>query len=214
MCINLQKRKNISMSNKHFILIGLIISIIFIVIATLLYPGGSQNDINSVGFKWQHNYVCNLFADTAMNGMKNKSKYWAVTGMLFMTVSFAIFFYQTSKKVAEKSASNVIKYCGVSSMLLAFLVVTPLHDIVLNISNILALLSLFYIVVFIFRSKNHFFLKAFSIILMIISYMTIFIYYSGYLIAYLPVMQKVSFLILVSWMLGVTYFFENRSDKN
>ena len=200
------------MIQKNLVLILLILAVIIIITSTFFYPGGSQNDVNSIGFNWQHNYFCNLFNDTAMNGDINSAKPWAIIGMFFLSLSFALFFYQTSKKLNQKLASQIVKYCGVGSMLLSFLVVTPLHDIALNISNTLALLSLFYIIVFVFRSKKLVLLKILSVLLMLVSYATMFVYYSGYHITYLPIMQKVSFILLAVWILLVTYTYNGDNE--
>ena len=55
------------MLKKHSILLGIIISILLLFIATWHYPGGSQVDKNSVGFDWKNNYISNLFGKNAAN---------------------------------------------------------------------------------------------------------------------------------------------------
>ena len=157
------------MIKKYSVLIGIIIATLLLLIAISLYPGGSFFDKNSIGFEWSKNFISNLFAAKAINGLDNPSRIWADSGMIFLAVSFAIFFVRFSKKIPIKSAANVIKYLGVAAMFFKFLIVTPLHDIMVTISSTLYLVCIFYITVFILKSKLHF-LKVLCIICLIIFY--------------------------------------------
>ena len=53
--------------NKYSVLICVFISVLFLVIATLIYPGGSILDKNSTGFDWSKNFFSNLFLEKALN---------------------------------------------------------------------------------------------------------------------------------------------------
>ena len=140
------------MLKKYSILLGIIISISLLLIATLYYPGGSQFDKTSIGYDWKNNYISNLFSEKAVNGSDNTSRFWAIGGMIFLSASFAIFFIEFSKKIPAKGAAKIIKYFGASAMLFTFLIVTPLHDIMITIASTMTLVSIFYITVFVFKS--------------------------------------------------------------
>ena len=116
----------------------------------------------------------------------------------------ALVFFRISKLIPSKKASHLIKYCGIGSMISAFLVITPYHDIMTTIASILALISLFYIAVFIFLSKLHM-LKVLSTLSLLVLYFNNYIYYSGNLIEILPVMQKVGIVLIILWMLSLDY---------
>ncbi|WP_152561057.1 hypothetical protein [Flavobacterium sp. ASV13] len=88
---------------KHSVLICLVISVILIVIATLLYPGGSLLDKNSIGFGWSKNFISNLFAAKAINGAENPGRIWAIIGMAFQSVGYGVFFYSYVKKNSFKT---------------------------------------------------------------------------------------------------------------
>ena len=77
------------MLKKNSILLGLVISILLLFIATSNYPGGSQVDKNSVGYDWKNNYISNLFGVKAVNGSANSARFWAIGGMIFFSSSFA-----------------------------------------------------------------------------------------------------------------------------
>jgi len=193
------------MLKKYSTLYGIIISLILLLIATLYYPGSSQYDKNSIGYDWGNNYLSNLFGPKAVNGTDNAAQLWAIAGMLFLCGSFALFFIDFSKKIPQKGASKMIKYCGVSAMLFAFLAVTPYHDKMITIASTLALISMFYITIFVFKSKLHLF-KALCIVCLIVSYSCNYMYFTRSNVEFLPIMQKITLLITITWVLSLQYF--------
>jgi len=195
------------MIRKHLILIGIIIALSLLLISTLNYPGGSQADLNSKGFDWKNNYLCNLFDIKAMNGTTNPARPWAVAGMFFLCLSAALFFIDFSKNIPLKGSSRIIRYAGTGSMAFAFLTVTSYHDIMVTLANTLALLSLFYITVFIFRSRLKL-LKALSLACILIAYACTYVYYSGQYLEFLPILQKVDLFFIVTWIFCLNYYTE------
>jgi hypothetical protein len=155
------------MVKKYSVLISLVISVILIVIAALVYPGGSLLDKNSIGFGWSKNFLSNLFATKAINGSENPGKIWAVIGMVFHSVGYGIFFINMSKKISSRQWANFLKFIGITNIILIFLIATPLHDLGV-ISIILTLIGLFIITVFILKSKLH--LLKFCCIICLLTY--------------------------------------------
>lgn len=192
------------MLKKHSVLIGTTASLSLLFIAMMVYPGGSVFDKNAVGFDLTKNFISNLFGEKALNGSDNPARYWADAGMIFLAVSFAIFFMRFSEKIPQKSAANVIKYAGAGGMIFTFLVVTPLHDIMVTIASTMFLLSIFYITVFVLKSKLHF-LKVLCVISMLIFYLTLYLYGFGDLV-YLPIMQKITYFSMIILILLLDYF--------
>jgi hypothetical protein len=192
------------MFKKHFVLIGIIVALLLLLIATLVYPGGSLSNKNAVGFDWSKNFISNLFAEKAVNGLDNPARLWADGGMIFLALSFATFFIAFSQKIPVKSASMIIRYLGASGMVFMFLIVTPLHDIMITIASTMFLVSLFYITVFVLKSKLTL-LKYLCVFGLLIFYYTLYLYGSG---SYdiLPIMQKVTFISTIVLILGLTYF--------
>jgi hypothetical protein len=190
---------------KHSILTGIVIALVLLFIATRHYPGGSQHDANSVGFDWRNNYLSNLFSVKAVNGADNTSRPWAVAGMFFLCASFGLFFIDFSNKIPQKSAAGIIRYFGAAAMLFAFLAVTPYHDIMVTIADTMALVSIFYITVFVFKSKLLFF-KFLSVTCLLVLYTANYVYYTSNYLEILPVLQKASLLLTISWVLGLQYF--------
>jgi hypothetical protein len=193
------------MLRKYSIPLGIIISIFLLLVATLYYPGGSQYDKNSVGYDWKNNYLSNLFDEKTVNGSENASRLWAISGMLFLCVSFAFFFIEFPKRIPSKGAAKIIRYCGVGAMTFAFLAVTPYHDTMITIASTLALISMFYITVFVFKSRLHL-LKILSIVCLFVSYSCNYIYYTRSYVEFLPLLQKIALVITIPWILSLQYF--------
>ena len=193
------------MLKKHAVVIGLSISLIFLFFSTSLYPGGSQLDKQSIGFDWANNYLCNLFNEKAVNGTQNPSRTPAIVGMFFLCASFALFFSRFSKKMPSKTAANIIQYSGIASMLCAFLLITSYHDVMTIFASTFGLITLFYIVVFTFKSKLTL-LKYLGVICLLILYLNNYIYYTQNGLIWLPILQKISFLTIILWLLGLEYY--------
>jgi hypothetical protein len=190
---------------KHSILLGIIISIFLLLVATAHYPGGSQYEKNSIGYDWNNNYLSNLFDARAVNGSPNASRLWAISGMLFLCASFGVFFIEFPKKISSKGAAKIIRTCGVGAVVFAFLAVTPYHDRMITIASTLALVSMFYIAVFVFKSKLHLF-KILSVVCLLVSYGCNYIYYTRSYVEFLPLLQKIALAITITWILSLQYF--------
>lgn len=192
------------MLKKHSILLGIMIALLLLLIATWYYPGGSQADKNSVGYSWANNYISNLFGAKAVNGASNPSRFWAVGGMVFLSAGFALFFVEFSKRIPVKGAAKIIKYVGAGGMLFTFLIATPLHDTMITVASTMFLIGMFYITVFVLKSKLHL-LKFCCVICLTVFYATLYLYGSGNF-KFLPVMQKITFAITIALVLGLQYF--------
>lgn len=201
---------------KYSVLICVLISLVFLVIATIIYPGGSILDKNSEGFDWSNNFFSNMFLDTALNGAVNPSRMWAVIGMVFHSLGYGLFFIHTSRKIPHKHTALVLTSVGYINMLLIFLITTPLHDIMVPVSSTFTMLGLFYITVFILKTKM-FWLKMFCIVSLFIFYFTLYLYGAGDW-GLLAVMQKVTFFCFILLILTIEYFtkaedfLENKTD--
>lgn len=192
------------MLKKYSVLAGVTVSVALLIIASFVYPGGSDFDKNATGFDWTKNYISNLFDAKAVNGSDNPSWIWADAAMVFLSISIALFFIRFSKKIPEKRAAGIVKYLGACCMLFILLTVTPLHGLMVIIASTLFLINLFYITVFVFRSKLYLF-KFFCIVCLLIFYCTLFLYGSADR-TWLPLMQKITFTSSLLLVLGLEHF--------
>lgn len=192
------------MFKKYAVLIGIVISFILLIIAISLYPGGSMFDKNSVGFDWTKNFISNLFAAKALNGSENASRIWACLGMIVLPCSYAIFFVNMSKKIPDKNVGMILIYGGAINILCMFLIVTPLHDLMLNISITLFWTCIVVITVFILKTRLHLF-KFLCITCLVIFYYSLYLWATNNW-GLLPIVQKLNFINSTLLILGLEYF--------
>jgi hypothetical protein len=192
------------MRSKHFLPVGIALSLALLTVAITTYPGGNQINANSIGFDWKQNYLCNLFGETAVNGAVNTARVWAISGWFILCASFAFFFIRFSKNIAVKSAARIIRYCGILGTISAFLVVTPLHDVAITTTLIFLMISALYITIFVFKSKMTS-LKTLSILNFLIAYATAAVFYTSFHLEILPSMQKATLVVFLTWILSLHY---------
>lgn len=193
------------MLKKYSVQVGLLTSLVLLVVATTRYPGGSQADVHSIGFRWQHNYVCDLLSPVAVNAMDNPAQAWAVAGLLVLAGSVALFFRRFAAKIPQRGAANVIQFAGCGAMGFAVLAATPWHDLGVALSGTLLMLSMFYCTVFVLRSRLRL-LKVLSVASLLSLYVCTYVYYSRMGMAHLPVLQKVNLALSVGWVVGLEQF--------
>ncbi|SDD69190.1 hypothetical protein SAMN05216464_102292 [Mucilaginibacter pineti] len=197
------------MIKKYSVLIGVVISLILIMTAISVYPGGTMFNEYSNGFDWTKNFMSNLFGTRALNGAENPSRIWACLGMIVLPITYAVFFINMAKKIPDKNAATMLKYGGVANVFFTFLTITYLHDIMLIISTTLFWTCLVVITVFILKSRLHLF-KFFCIIILSIFYYSVYLWgISDW--SLLPIMQKVNFASSTLLILGLEYF-TNQED--
>ena len=179
---------------------GIILFIFLYVLATLLYPGGSQADKNSLGFSWVNNYWCNLLNEYAINGKINPARPIALFAMVILSLSLIDFFVLFPKSLLiSKTKKSIIQWLGSLSMCLALFIFTSFHDIVINVSvffGVICLIEIFS-ALWEIKWKRLFWLGTFNIPLIILNNI---LYYGGTLINYLPLLQKFTFLFFLCWI--------------
>lgn len=191
---------------KHLVAISLACGSILLWIATMCYPGGSSVDVEATGYDWFNNYISNLLSPIAVNGMQNSARPWAVTGILLLTAGFGLFFVRFSQKISDRNGARVIKLLGIAVTVLAFLtVIPPLHDIMVMLSSILTLIIFFYITVFTLKSKLRL-LKLCAVLFLSTFYLAAFMYFTRSYLEFMPLMQKIIFVMKIVWVLSLEYF--------
>jgi len=123
--------------------LGTILFVVLYIIATLLYPGGSQVDRNSIGFSWTNNYWCNLLNETAINGQANPAKPVAITGMFVLCLTLAFFWFLFPRHInLDRKLKLTIQISGILAVTIAFFLFTNInHDFVTNLASIFGLIA-------------------------------------------------------------------------
>lgn len=183
--------------------LGSIFFVFLFVFSASQYPGGSQADLHSVGFDWVHNYWCNLLSEKAMNGEINPSRPIAVTAMAIICFGIAGFFVQFAHALATSLLwKRVIISCGIMSMMTAVLMSTKYHDQMTIASSFFGLFAILGVVKTIYNSELKAY-KALGVFCLILLFINNAIYYSEYYLKWLPLIQKFTMVMVISWIIGL-----------
>ena len=190
---------------------GILIFIGLFVHATNLYPGGSQANINSVGFDWMNNFWCNLMNENAVNGQENPASLIAIIAMIILCASVTLnYFYFAA--IFEKNWiwKMIIKISGTISTLSAVFIFTKYHDIMTTLLSVFGALGIIGIIRALHKNNLTFF-KLTGIVCMILVGMNNLFYYVESLIEYLPMIQKITFILILAWIVGLNLKMKNKN---
>lgn len=190
---------------------GILIFIGIYVYSTSLYPGGSQWDATSVGFDWKQNFWCNLMSEYALNGLENPARPVALLGMIILCSSMTLFFFQFANYFEKNRNWNMtIKIAGALAMFSAVFIFTRFHDIMTTILSVCGVIGIIGIVRALHKNKMTFY-KVSGIICMLLIGIINLLYFNEDLIKYLPLVQLMGFILILSWTVGLN--FEMKSKK-
>ena len=182
------------------------LSILCLIAASFQYPGGSPGDSHSVGFQWTENYISDMLDYKAVNGAENSARPLAMVGVILMGLSTGLAFIRFARKVGVKKYSLVIQYGGALVVLLAAMNIIPAwHDLAVSLSITLNLLIFFYITIVLFKSPFAVF-KVLSVVFLAAFYVATFMYSTRSGLEYMPLVQKITHIIQIAWILGLEYF--------
>jgi hypothetical protein len=183
---------------------GILLFVVFFLLAAAHYPGGSNANLHEIGFNWMNNYWCELLGENAKNGLRNLARPYAMTGMIILSISVSIFWWNIPTIVFEKSGliRDIMRYCGIFSMFFSALIFTDWHDGIIYAAVITGAVSFTLLFYELFRNKRDF-LSYFGVVCLGLIFMNCIIYVSNYGIEYLPLIQKFTFAITLFWIILV-----------
>ncbi|MDQ6761877.1 MAG: hypothetical protein M3015_04520 [Bacteroidota bacterium] len=188
--------------NKRWLLLpffGILLYILLYVAATFFYPGGNQVDENFKGFSWAQNYWCNLLNVNAINGQHNSARPVAIAAMAILGSSLAGFWCIFPRVAGlNKTAGTIIQVSGFIAMALLIFLSTAHHDIIINTATLAGLIAIAGTFAGLqkLKWKKLFWFGIGNVLLIAIN--NIF-YYDEKLIVYLPIIQKITFLLFLIW---------------
>lgn len=181
-------------------LVGIGLFLTLFLVATYLYPGGSQADKQAEGFSWLHNYWCNLLNVYAMNGQLNPARPVALTAMGILCAALSVFWYYLPRLFTfGQRGARLIQVAGTASMGSALFIFTAYHDLVILVAGSFGLVALAGTFMGLYRSRlvNLFW---FGVACLLFIALNNYIYYMGNSLYYLPVVQKITFAFVLAWI--------------
>src|SRR5205814_2211909 len=85
-------------------------------------------------YDWANNSISALFQPRALNGAENPARPLAVLAIFIFCVTMAVVFKSISRRGKSRFQKGTIEIAGIGSMVYAFLVVTPMHDVLVTVA--------------------------------------------------------------------------------
>jgi hypothetical protein len=183
---------------------GVLISLALFAWAASHYPGG---------YDWANHFISTLFAPTTATGVPNTARFLAIAAMLVFCVSVAILFVVLSRRTGSLVHRKTLEIGGIGSMVYAFLVVTPMHDLLVSISLLffipamLAAIHLMYV-------ERRFTLFWVGLMCLGVLLVTATMYYGNLHWHLLPLAQKATFVACIGWLLTLQIVTEDHAGKD
>ncbi|WP_276486050.1 hypothetical protein [Paraflavitalea pollutisoli] len=204
------------MRNRIYLLtpiLGFCSFVLLYIIAAALYPGGSDADPQSGGFSVLHNYWCELLSPQAANGAANPGWRVAMTAMILLCLSLAVFWWQVPILFGSCLAHKIcIRGAGVISMAITPFLSSRHHDLVITLASIPGIDALMTTFLAFYKDRRYRLVILGAGCLGMIG-VNNYVYYTGYGLYALPVLQKATFLLVMIWMSWVTWLVYRHARK-
>jgi hypothetical protein len=178
---------------------GTLIFVLLYVVATFYYPGGSNANKATLGFDWLNNYWCDLTGQFAKNGEVNSARPIALTAMLILCSTLAVFWFYVPRLFSDNKFNQIIRYAGIASMTVGGFLFTDFHDTVINVAGTLGIVAMTGVFIGLYRNNltKLFGYGVFCLGIMLFNY---FVYETSFLLSFLPIIQKATFVLLLVWI--------------
>ncbi|WP_100642509.1 hypothetical protein [Alteromonas facilis] len=184
-------------------ILGIIAFIALYLYAASLYPGGSSVSPNAMKWDWYQNLWCNLLSEEAINGLENPARPIALLAMALLSISIAIFYLLCADLIVKSKNWKIsLRITGILLMLGAFFVFSKYHDLMTTIISICGLIGISGILRALYLNHMTFFAAIGGVCLFVIC-LNNFFYYNNTLHEYLPLVQHLNFILILSWTLGL-----------
>jgi hypothetical protein len=178
---------------------GIGLFILLYIVAALYYPGGSEAHEREYGFSVLNNYWCDLLEYRARNGLYNISRPVALTAMVVLCVSLAVFWYYLPQGIIPtRGHHKIIRVSGIFSMIAAMFVFTDYHDLVVNVAGFFGAIAIGATFIGLYRLKKYG-LTGLGMVCLCLLGVNYYIFETDHYITLLPMIQKVTFLFCFIW---------------
>ena len=188
-------------------LFGMLLFVLFYILAALKYPGGSWIMPQQNGFSFWNNYLCDLLDQNAINGELNTARYFARTSLTVLCLSLVLLWYYLPSLFKGKNFNkNIMWLSGIAALVTTSFLSSGAHDRTVRIAGFFAVIAFLTCFVELLKAR-HIKLSVFGIGCLIIFLVNYYIYETGLYIRLLPVIQKITFICFIIWFIMLDVFF-------
>jgi len=174
------------MALKLISVLGVLVAILCLWAATETYPGG---------YDWGRDYI-----STLLRGPAGPSRLLADAAVLVFSASIALVFERLARAAEFTKSSRVIRIAGIGSQVYAAFTITPMHDLMVTISFVFALVAVLALIKGLYiRREIGFFAGGCICLVVLVGSATI--YYTGRFDFALPWAQKAWLALFAVWLL-------------
>ena len=172
---------------------GVLIALALFGLAAWLYPGG---------YDWAHHFISMMFAPTTATGAVNKARPVAILAMFVLCFSQAVLFKRLAGRATRRVHRKTLEIGGIGSMVYGFLVVTPLHDLLVGIALLFFVAAMLAALHWMWVEGRPT-LVGTGLVSLVLLAVTAVMYYGHVLWNLLPIAQKASFLACFGWLMAL-----------
>lgn len=171
--------------------------------ATAQYPGG---------YSWLDQSISSLFQPETILGAPNPARPMGIVAVLAFCIGIGVVFNAVAARAATPFHRKTIQVAGIGSMVYAFLVVTPMHDVLVGVALaffVVAMLTIFHLL----WIESRVALLLTGLVCISGTLLNAAIYYLGSGVDFLPSVQKLSTVAWVVWLLALYYLPQRERSK-
>jgi len=188
--------------SRYFPFFGIGVYFILFTYSASQYPGGSRIYPECIRFDWIHNYWCDLMAKQSYNGLHNQARPSAVAAWIIVCLSILCIFIKAVRQFYPTGKwHTVFKTTSFLSVIIGILSFTEYHDLVVAVCFPFGAITAIALTAGLLKS-NMTALKYsiwFPLVLLSASFYS---YFTNTGLQYLGVLQKVTLLITMLWLLA------------
>lgn len=180
------------------------------VFTTTKYPGGSESFPEMEGYSYFHNLLCDLNYPIALNGDMNTARPFAVISHLVLSLAMIFFFYTLPEIFNEQNRNTkLVRIFGMLTMTVFIFMFTEYHDQIVVLVAILGTIALipFFIEMRKYSNRS---LKRWAYLCYAMSVVVFFVFITRIGEYYLPILQKITFLLDAVWVVWVCVIVLNK----
>ncbi|WP_289644297.1 hypothetical protein [Maribacter aestuarii] len=184
-----------------FPLVGMGLFLVLYLLAALNYPGGSWAFPKREGFSFRHNYLCDLMDNYAINGEVNSARPYAILALALLCIALFWLWRNLPMLFREYNFNQkVMKTSGFISLLTLVFLAIGNHDKIVRIAGFFGVIAFVTCFIELFKT-GHKNLFVFGILCLLVFLINFYIYETGLFLETLPVIQKITFLMFISWFI-------------
>ncbi|MDC6352099.1 hypothetical protein PP178_11090 [Zeaxanthinibacter sp. PT1] len=180
---------------------GIVLFGIFYILSALYYPGGSWHQPEQPGFSILHNYLCDLLDEYAINGELNTGSFFARISLGVLCISLMHLWMMLPALFKGRRINKVLMVVsGISALGVTLFLTSGTHDLIVRIAGVLGTIALVSCYIELWRS-GYILLFLYGLFCLLVFGMNYYIYETGIYRTQLPMIQKITFIIILGWMM-------------